>query len=166
MPSDRVKEVVIRVATADDAAACGEICFEAFNRISASHGFPCDFPGREAGVGLLSMMFSHPNFYCVVAEVDGRLVGSNCMDERSPIAGIGPITVDPNGQNSGVGRKLMEAVMARASERRVAGVRLVQAAFHNRSLSLYTNLGFDAREPLSCLQGRTRERGGQGKGAA
>jgi hypothetical protein len=30
---------------------------------------------------------------------------------------------------------------------------LVQAAYHNRSLSLYTKLGFDAREPLSNLQG-------------
>ncbi|HKD04508.1 MAG TPA: hypothetical protein VKB79_01285, partial [Bryobacteraceae bacterium] len=57
-----------------------------------------------------------------------------------------------------VGRRLMEAVMDRARERSAAGVRLVQAAFHNRSLSLYTNLGFDAREPLSCMQGRTRER--------
>src|SRR5918998_1476862 len=33
------------------------------------------------------------------------------------------------------------------------GVRLVQAAYHNRSLSLYTKLGFDAREALSNLQG-------------
>ena len=33
------------------------------------------------------------------------------------------------------------------------GVRLVQAAFHNRSLSLYTKLGFDVREPLACMQG-------------
>ena len=33
------------------------------------------------------------------------------------------------------------------------GVRLVQAAFHNRSLSLYSKLGFDAREPLSVMQG-------------
>ena len=29
----------------------------------------------------------------------------------------------------------------------------MQAAFHNRSLSLYTKLGFDPREPLSCMQG-------------
>jgi hypothetical protein len=28
----------------------------------------------------------------------------------------------------------------------------------NRSLSLYVSLGFDVREPLSCLQGRTLER--------
>jgi hypothetical protein len=30
----------------------------------------------------------------------------------------------------------------------------VQAAFHNRSLSLYASLGFDIREPLSCIQGK------------
>jgi hypothetical protein len=36
-------------------------------------------------------------------------------------------------------------------------VRLVQAAFHNRSLSLYASLGFDVREPLACLQGRCRD---------
>ena len=30
---------------------------------------------------------------------------------------------------------------------------MVQAAYHNRSLSLYTKLGFDVREPLSNLQG-------------
>jgi hypothetical protein len=37
-------------------------------------------------------------------------------------------------------------------------MRLVQAAYHNRSLSLYTTLGFDVREPLSCVQGRPRDR--------
>jgi len=38
-----------------------------------------------------------------------------------------------------------------------AGVRLVQAAFHNRSLSLYTKLGFDVQEPLVNLQGSALE---------
>jgi hypothetical protein len=52
----------------------------------------------------------------------------------------------------------MEAVIERAVQRGAAGIRLVQAAFHNRSLSLYASLGFDIREPLSVLQGRTRER--------
>ena len=47
----------------------------------------------------------------------------------------------------------MLAVMQRASERNAPGIRLVQAAFHNRSLSLYTKLGFDAVEPLSVMQG-------------
>ncbi len=108
-------------------------------------------------IALISSVFSHPGFYCVVAETGGRIAGSNCLDERGPIAGVGPVTVDPNAQNRGVGRKLMEAVLSRARERNVsgvgAGVRLVQAAFHNRSLSLYTTLGFDIREPLSVMQG-------------
>jgi hypothetical protein len=94
----------------------------------------------------------------VVAESGGRIIGSNVLDQRSVIAGVGPLSVDPDVQNRGVGRKLMQVVMDRANERRAAGVRLVQAAFHNRSLSLYTSLGFDVREPLSCIQGRPLER--------
>ena len=149
------KEAAVRIrrATVEDAAVCGQICYEAFYRISTQHNFPPDLPGPDRGAGLLSHTFGHPSFYCVVAEADGRIIGSNCLDERSTIAGIGPITVDPEAQNAGVGRKLMRAVMDRAQERGFAGVRLIQAAFHNRSLSLYTTLGFDVREPLSCMQG-------------
>jgi ribosomal protein S18 acetylase RimI-like enzyme len=151
-------EVTIRPARPEDSAICGRICYDAFAAINARHNFPCDFPGPQVAVGILSHMFPSPDFYCVVAECEGRIVGSNCLDERSIIAGIGPITIDPLVQNHGIGRKLMQAVMDRAGERRAAGLRLVQAAFHNRSLSLYTSLGFDAREPLSCLQGRTAQR--------
>lgn len=151
-------DVTIRTATAEDAPACGQICYDAFSAINAAHGFPSDLPGTEASIGLLSMMFSAPGFYAIVAECDGRIVGSNVLSEHSIIQGIGPITIDPNLQNVGVGRKLMQAAMDRARHNGAAGVRLVQAAFHNRSLSLYTSLGFDIREPLSCLQGRTRER--------
>jgi hypothetical protein len=80
-------------------------------------------------------------------------VGSNCLDERSAIAGIGPITIDPSAQNKGAGRLLMTAVMDRVTERALPGVRLVQAAFHNRSMSLYAKLGFEIREPLDVMQG-------------
>jgi len=145
--------VTVRRATPEDAPACGAICFEAFHKISTDHNFPPDVAAPEAGVGLLTQLFSHPGFYCVVAEADGRIAGSNCLDERNAIAGVGPITIDPKVQNRGVGRKLMEAVLDRARERNFAGVRLVQAAFHNRSLSLYTTLGFDVRDPLATLQG-------------
>jgi GNAT superfamily N-acetyltransferase len=103
--------IAVRCAKPEDAPVCGRICFDAFYGISTNHGFPPDFPSPDVAVGLLSMMFSHPGFYCVVAESDGRIVGSNCLDERSATAGIGPITVDPSVQNLGVGRKLMEAVL-------------------------------------------------------
>jgi predicted N-acetyltransferase YhbS len=157
MSSKSQPDVTIRVATPDDSSICGQICYEAFLTINTEHGFPCDFPGPEATTHLLSMMFSSPGFYCVVAEIEGRIVGSNGLYERSTVGGVGPITVDPSTQHVGIGRKLMQAVMDRANGRN-AGLRLVQAAFHNRSLALYTSLSFDIREPLSCLQGRTRER--------
>ena len=159
MSSKAVPDIVVRTAVPEDAAVCGQICYDAFFAISSSHGFPCDFPAPEAAIGALSAMFSSPSCYCVVAEIDGRIVGSNCLVEGSPICGVGPITIQPGTQNRGVGRRLMEVAMDRAVGRGAAGVRLVQAAFHNRSFSLYTSLGFDVREPLACLQGTIRERG-------
>lgn len=89
----------------------------------------------------------------VVAEHGGQVVGSNFMDTRSPIGGIGPITIDPSIQNKGIGSELMRAVMTRAAIMKMPGIRLVQDAFHNRSLCLYTRLGFVTREPLSVMHG-------------
>jgi predicted N-acetyltransferase YhbS len=145
--------VRIRPATPADASAAGHICYDAFAGIAGKHGFPPDFPSADVASGLLGMLFSHPGFYGVVAEAGGRIVGSNCLDERCAIAGVGPITVDPALQNGAIGRSLMQAVLDRASEKQAAGVRLLQAAYHGRSLSLYTKLGFDAREPMSVMQG-------------
>ncbi len=151
-------DLIIRRARPEDAGVCGRICFDAFNTLNMRHWSPCDFPGPEATTGVVSMLFSHPGFYCVVAEIGGRIAGSNCLDERSKIAGVGPITIDPEVQNRRIGRTLMEAVINRSRERGAAGMRLVQAAFHNRSLSLYASLGFEVREPLACMQGRTLQR--------
>jgi GNAT superfamily N-acetyltransferase len=145
--------ITLRPGTPADAQACGQICYDAFFAINTAHNFPPDFPSPDVSIGVLSMMLAHPRFYVVVAERDGVTVGSNGVDERSPIAGIGPITVAPTVQNGGVGRQLMLHVIERAAAHGRPGVRLVQAAFHNRSLSLYTKLGFDPREPLSCIQG-------------
>ena len=151
-------DVVIRKATQQDISASARICYDAFSTINAAHNFPCDFSGPEHALGIITALFNAPGFYCVVAESNGQILGSNCLDERAMVHGIGPITIDPKAQNRGVGRKLMQAVIDRSRERSAAGVRLVQAAFHNRSLSLYASLGFDIREPLVVMQGRTRER--------
>jgi len=158
MPAATQAALSLRRATPEDAAVCGRICYDAFSHISAQHNFPCDLPSADVAVGFMTLMFSSPAFYCVVAELDGRVVGSNVLDERAIIAGIGPITVDPTVQNAGVGRRLMRDVLVRARQHKAAGVRLVQAAFHNRSLSLYASLGFDVCEPLSCIQGSPRTR--------
>lgn len=146
-------DVRLRTGRPDDAETCGSICFEAFRAIADQHNFPHDFSTPDIATELVSFLLSRGYVYSVVAEVDGRIVGSNFLWESTNIAGVGPITIEPAVQNIAVGRRLMEDVLQRVRERGFAGVRLVQAAYHNRSLSLYTKLGFDTREPLSTIQG-------------
>ena len=65
-------------------------------------------------------------------ESGGRVIGSSFLDERGPVFAIGPVSVDPNAQDHHVGRKLMEAMLARFHERGAAGVRLVQIAYRDQ----------------------------------
>ena len=152
--SRRSVQETIRPVRPEDAHACGRIIYEAFNGIAKRHAFPPDFPSAEVGVQLAQQFIRHPEIYGVVVEREGRVVGSNFLDERSAIRGVGPITVDPACQQSGVGRWLMEAVLERG--RGAEGIRLVQDAFNVASYSLYTSLGFDAKEPLVLMQGRPK----------
>jgi predicted N-acetyltransferase YhbS len=145
--------ITIRRAEAADAAQCGAILYTAFQRLADDHNFPRDFPSVEVATGLVSMLLTNSGFYGIVAEENGRIVGSNFADHRSSIAGIGPISIDPEAQNQGIGRKLMQAAIDHFAAVNVSGIRLVQAAYHNRSLCLYTRLGFQTREPISVMQG-------------
>jgi predicted N-acetyltransferase YhbS len=146
-------ELTLRPGTPADAEECARICYSAFAEIAREHNYPPDFESLDEAMGLMPFLLGHPGFYSVVAERDGKIVGSNFLDERSTIAGLGPITVDPSGQNAGVGRRLMLDAMARAEDKGFPGVRLLQSAYHRRSLSLYAKLGFVVREPIATLQG-------------
>lgn len=149
----------LRPGVIDDAKEVGRIIFEAFSEIADKHGFPREFPTVDVGISVASSLLSNHGFYSVIAEDinidDGNKVfGSNFLDERSNIvAGIGPLTIDPKFQNKGAGRKLMSNVMDRARHKHYPAIRLLQASYHNRSLALYTSLGFDVREPISTVQG-------------
>jgi predicted N-acetyltransferase YhbS len=146
--------IVIRPGELEDAVQCAEIHYEAFKTISEQHNFPTEVTPPDGGtLEKWSKRISNPAYYVVVAELDGRIVGSNILDERDAIAGVGPITVDPSVQDNRVGRSLMEAVLLRSDEKRHPGVRLVQAAYNRRSLVLYAKLGFEVREMLASMQG-------------
>lgn len=147
-------EVTIREAVLDDWREAGRICYEAFATLAARHGFPPDFPSVEAAAEPIKWLIEHPHIYGVVAERDGRILGSNFLDERSSISAMGPISVDPTAQDRHVGRLLTQAVLDRAAQRRAPGVRLLQIAYHNRSLSLYAKLGFDVRGSFAAMHGR------------
>jgi GNAT superfamily N-acetyltransferase len=148
----RSSSATIRPATREDARTCGRICFEAFRRVSTRAGFEPDFPTADYAIGIMRNLIDNPDIYAVVAELAGRIVGSNFLDERDEIRGIGPISVDPDAQGSGAGRLLMEAVLERS--RAATGVRLLQDAHNPVSLSLYASLGFELREPVGLVSGR------------
>ncbi|MBT5432403.1 MAG: GNAT family N-acetyltransferase [Rhodospirillaceae bacterium] len=143
----------IREAGPDDAPACAEVCFRAFDNVARRYGHATDVASVEDAMDFIPHLISHHGYYCAVAEEDGRVVGSNIFDERSLIRGIGPITVDPDVQSRSVGRRLMEHVLDRSRDRNAVGVRLCQDSYNTGSLSLYSKLGFRVREPLAAMQG-------------
>lgn len=141
----------IRPVAPADALKSGEIIYKAFCGIADRHNFPHDFHSAEHAGGFAQMLHNHPAIYGVVAESDGQFLGSNFLWEQNEIAGVGPITIDPEAQASGVGRLLMQAVLERGRDAR--GIRLVQDAFNSASMSLYASLGFDVKEPLVLIEG-------------
>jgi len=150
---DAGPDVVVREAAPADWQAAGRICYEAFATLADEHGFAHDFPTVEAAALPIKWMIEHPRFYGVVAEVEGRVVGSSFLDERGEIYGIGPVTVDPSAQNHRIGHMLMDEMFARTAEQGAPGVRLLQLAYHNRSLSLYAKLGMDVRGAHAAMFG-------------
>ncbi len=145
--------LTLRPGTPEDAAICGPICYEAFKAIAEQHNFPPSYASPELAVHRTMERLMHPGIYAVVAELDGCVVGSNFLDERSLIAGLGPITVDPTVQNRSIGQHLMQDVLDRATAQRCLGVRLVHAAYHTRALSLYAKMGFIARDFIAKVTG-------------
>jgi GNAT superfamily N-acetyltransferase len=110
----------------------------------------------EVAIQRANFCIDHPSIYGVVAESEGPIIGSNFLDERNPIRGLGPVTVDPQVQVRGIGRRLMEAVLERA--RGAVGVRLVQDSFNMLSIYLYASFGFEVKEPHLLMRGQPKDK--------
>jgi predicted N-acetyltransferase YhbS len=143
--------IQLRPVTAADVEACGRIIYEAFKGIAERHNFRPDFPSPEMATEVAHFLFGHPSVFGVVAESDGRVMGSNFLTQGDAIYAVGPITVAPEAQGQGLGRLLMEAVLERGAG--AQGIRLVQDSFNTASLSLYASLGFEVKEPLVVIEG-------------
>lgn len=144
--------VHLREATPDDAATCGRILYDAFKGVADYHRFPPEYASARASTALAGFFIRHAAVFGVVAERDGRVIGVNFLDERDAIRGLGPVAVDPHGQERGVGRRLMQAVIERGAS--APGIRLTQDAYNTLAMSLYATLDFEVREPLVLLKGK------------
>ena len=146
-------ELTVREISHHDAERCGQIFYDAFESIATRHNLPIEADSPDFTRFLVSQMLANDGIAGIVAVRGEEILGSAFVDERGAIAGIGPVSVAPSAQDEGVGRRLMEVVLRRERERGVAGIRLVQTAYHYRSLALYASLGFQVRESLSVVQG-------------
>ena len=147
-------DLIIRSIRQTDAETCGKIGFQAHKAISSAHGYPSEQPSLEFAVGMIRTLLANPNSWGALAERDGQILGSIFLHlfPASPVAAIGPLTVDPSVQG-GVGRALMEASLTEARKCSYDQVRLVQSPSHLRSFVLYTKCGFILREPLFLMRG-------------
>jgi predicted N-acetyltransferase YhbS len=147
--------VRIRPIVKSDAEICGKIGFRAHNAVSSAHGYPSEQPTEEYAVGLLRMLLDNPNSYGILAEKETQILGSIFIHKfpPSPIAVIGPLTVDPAVEGGGIGNILMNGAVSYAYSQNYEQVRLVQSPSHIRSFVLYTKSGFTLREPLFLMQG-------------
>jgi predicted N-acetyltransferase YhbS len=159
--------LTIRPIEQDDAEGCGRIGYEAHKTISSAHGYPSEQPSEEYGIRLIRSLLTNPNSWGVLAERNGKILGSIFLHEfpPSPVAVIGPLTIHPSVEGSGVGRVLMDAALARASKQKYDRIRLVQSPSHIRSFVLYTKCRFILREPLFLMQGHPPKKGTNDKGS-
>lgn len=151
--------LTLRPAKQEEAGKLSKICFDAFEEVGNRYGVPNDIPDQHTSDQLFEFLLGAPLFRSVVAEQDGRLIGSAFLS-LGEIGGIGPVTVATDVQNVSAGRRMMEHLIESGKEMR--GLRLVQSAFHPRSLALYAKLGFEVREPLACLTGSPPKNAPQG----
>ena len=95
-----MNEFVIRPIEHSDAESCGKIGYEAHKTISFAHGYPSEQPSEEFGIELIRRLLDNPNSWGVLAEREGRTLGSIFLHRfpPSPVAVIGPLTVHPSAE--------------------------------------------------------------------
>ncbi len=130
----------------------GRICFEAFKEVQDRGCGTRDFPTVDIARQVMGMLVQRDDFYSVSALDDGQVVGSNFLSLMDPVAGVGPVTVDPFYQGQGVGRALMQDVINYAQHNNIRQVRLFHDSFNVASLSLYTSMGFDVKDSVALMQ--------------
>jgi GNAT superfamily N-acetyltransferase len=147
--------LIVRPIEQNDAEICGKIGYEAHKTISSAHGYHSEQPSEEFGIGLIKRLLDNPNSWGVLAERQGKTLGSIFLHKfpPSPVVVIGPLTVHPSSEG-GVGKKLMYAALDYARKQNHNQIRLVQSPSHIRSFVLYTKTGFYLREPLFLMEGQ------------
>ena len=133
-------EFLLRDATAADGAAIRAVVVT----VMTEYGLSSDLAGNDADLrDVVSSYRKRGGSFRVVTSVDGDIVGCGGLypvDERE--AEIRRMYLLPGARGAGVGRALLEELIAFAQERRFERVLLETASVLKEAISLYCKRGF------------------------
>ena len=113
-----MSEFVFRSATTDDIARLQPFVHAAYRGDSARRGWTHEadlLDGQRIDAEALSAMIDDPDHVVLLAEDDGGLVGCVQVNGKSNgLAYLGMLSVDPERQGGGIGRRLIAAAEAEA----------------------------------------------------
>jgi predicted N-acetyltransferase YhbS len=148
----------VRQATRKDAQACGRILFEAYKAIATQHGAVPDFASAQETTLACFAALAHPGYYGVVAESEGKVVGTVILDERDSVAGSVGLAVDPNVKGLGlVAIQLQRHIINRCTERNQP-VRGLVATYHHHGYAMDQRFGFELRDAVFWFEGPPLQR--------
>lgn len=144
---------VIRLARADELETAQNIVNLAF---ATQFGLPS--PAAFGDRMTLAPRWRADPESVLVAELDGRIVGSNAVTTWGTFGWFGPLTVHPELWNRGIARALLDATMDRFAARRTTTEALYTFASSPKHVALYQRYGFWPRR-LTAVLARTPDSG-------
>jgi ribosomal protein S18 acetylase RimI-like enzyme len=146
--------MIIRNAAPADLPALVALVNAAYRGDTARRGWTHEadlLDGQRIDRAMLDEMLADPAQHLLVAEEDGRLVGCAAVADKGGFAYLGMLTVDPERQGGGLGRRLAAAGehLARALGR--SRVRMTVIETRHELIAWYGRLGYaptGEREPF------------------
>ncbi len=143
--------ITVRPATSTDRSATAEVIYYAFHQLDERHDIPAYMNSMEDAEIVASHLYGIPKIYGFVAEDAGQVIGIGFLHDLGEVGmGISPLAVSPNAQARGAGQAILDCMIEYAGG---ASIRLLQDAFNNGTLALYSRYGFVVREQFTCVKG-------------
>lgn len=141
--------MVLRPLTRDDREQYARMVHRAFNTWYGTRGWPSDYfscAPEQAGIFLdIYEDISPGGSIAAFDPHNGTLMGACFYHPREQHVSLGVMSVHPDHFKRGVGRALVNHIVAFSDANRYASLRLVGSAINMDSLSLYSRSGFVPR---------------------
>jgi ribosomal protein S18 acetylase RimI-like enzyme len=137
--------MIIRKAGRDDIDALVRLVNAAYRGDKARKGWTHEadlLDGQRIDAAMLDEMLADDTQHLLVAEEGGTLAGCAAVTDKGTYAYLGMLTVDPDRQGSGLGRRLSEAGEALARDLGRVRVRMTVISVREELIAWYRRLGY------------------------